>query len=135
MLGDFRTVVPGEMGASLTAPRQARRPDSTSSTSRSEPDEAVRGLEGHRDDAGGAVGGNPLDLDVFERLLDRSAEPLGHPRRVTSNLQSLERDVARGTRRRVQVGVALPLDEEGELRVRLQTLDAELLPEELGAVG
>ena len=42
---------------------------------------------------------------------------------------------AGGAGARVVAGVDVPLDEERQLRVGLQALDAQLLPEQLAAVG
>ena len=53
---------------------------------------------------------------------------------VTGDLEPRQRHMSRRLARRVLVG-RLPLDEERQLGVGLQALDAELLPEELGAVG
>src|SRR5436190_4504577 len=101
----------------------------------SDPDEPVRRLELRRNDAGRAVGCDPLDLDGLQRGVDGLAEPLRDAGRVTGDLQAVERDATGGAVARVQVVRHLPLDEERELRVGLQPPDAELLPEELGAVG
>lgn len=83
----------------------------------------------------GAVGGDPLDLHVLQRRLDGLAEPLADPLRVAGDLEAGERVVAGGAVARVHLGRRLPLDEERQLRVREQPVDADLLPDELGAVG
>src|SRR6185503_1512095 len=100
-----------------------------------DPDEAVRGLELRGDDAGRAMRGDPLDLDVLQRRLDGLAEPLAHPLRVTRDLQTGQRPVVDPAGRGAQRVGAQPLDEERQLRVGDQAVDADLLPEQLGAVG
>ena len=92
-------------------------------------------LQLDRDDAGGAVGGDPLDLDVLQRGLDGLAEPLAHALRVAGDLEAGQRVVAGRAVAGVQVRRRLPVDEVGELRVVEEAVDADLLPEQLGAVG
>ena len=70
------------------------------------PHQAVGGLELDGDDAGGAVGGDPLDLHVLERRLDGLAEPLADPLRVAGDLQAGEGEVAGRAVARVEVGGA-----------------------------
>ncbi len=98
-------------------------------------DEALRGLHLRGDDARGAVRGDPLDLDVLQRRLDRLAEPLADPLRVAGDLEALQREGAVGAGRRVQLLGGVPLHEERQLGVGDQAVDADLLPEQLGAVG
>src|SRR4051812_26518454 len=101
----------------------------------SEPDESVGRLELRGQDARGAVGGDPLDLDVLERSLDRLAEPLAHAERVTRDLQAGKGEALVGAGARVHLAGDLPLDEERQLRVGDQAVDADLLPLEVLAVG
>src|SRR6186713_1151355 len=84
-----------------------------------EADETVTGLELHRLDARRAVRGDPVDLDVLERLLHGLTEPVAHALRVTGDLDGCHRHVAAGPVAGVlrRTGVPLPLDEERELRV------------------
>src|SRR5580765_1759891 len=102
-----------------------------------EADEPVTGLELHRLDARRAVRGDPVHLDVLERLLDGLAEPVADPLRVAGDLDRRHRHLAAGPVTGVLrcAGLALPLDEERELRVGLEPPHAELLPAELGAIG
>ena len=60
------------------------------------------------DDAGGAVGGDPLDLHVLQRRLDGLAEPLRDPLRVAGDLEADQREVAGRRRARVQLGRGSP---------------------------
>ena len=85
-----RGVVP-DVGAGDRARQVAAQ-----ASSRSDADEAVRGLHLRGDDARGAVGGDPLDLDVLERRLDRLAEPLADPLRVAGDLEARQREGAVG---------------------------------------
>jgi hypothetical protein len=87
------------------------------------------------DDAGRAVRGDPLDLHVLQRGLDAVAEPLADPLRVTGDLQAGKGVLPVGAGRRVQLVGTLPLDEERQLGVGDQAVDADLLPLQLGAVG
>ncbi len=84
---------------------------------------------------GRAVRGDPLDLDVLERRLDGLAEPLADPLRVTGDLEAGQGPVGAAAGRRVQLVGAQPLHEERQLRVGDQAVDADLLPQQLGAVG
>src|SRR5687768_12927785 len=107
----------------------------TVSRGSSDADEARGGAELRGHHSGHAVDADPLDLDVLERSLDGGAEPLADPVRVAGDLEGLEPDRVGGADARVVVAVALPLQEERELRVGLQPLDADLSPAQLVAVG
>ena len=85
--------------------------------------------------AGVAVVADPLDLDVLERPLDRTAQPLADPVGVPGDLQAPQVDLAGRAAARVVAAVALPLHEERQLRVGLQPLDTDLPPAQLVAVG
>src|SRR5690349_18879248 len=85
----------------------------------SDPDVAGRRRELRGDQARVAVGADPLDLDVLERALDRTAEPLADAVGVAGDLERGQVQVAAGALARVVVAVALPADEEGQLRVGL----------------
>src|SRR5512139_4327614 len=100
----------------------------------SDPDNSLGGLELRGDDPGDPVGGDPLDLDVLERVGVGVAEPLADPLGVPGDLEAVEVEVAARTRARV-LDALLPLDEERQLRVGLEALHAELAPLELHAVG
>ena len=95
---------------------------------------AVGRLERHGEQARRAVRRHEREVDVALVEAVVRAEPLTHPRRVAGDLQVADRDLGVGARRRVQ-GRVVPLDEEGQLRVGDQALDAELAPLELDAVG
>ena len=97
--------------------------------------ETVGGLELDGDDAGGAVGGDPLDLHVLEGRLDGLAEPLADALGVAGDLEAVEGVRAGRAVAGVEVRGRLPLDEERQLGVGEQAVDADLLPEQLGAVG
>ena len=89
------------LGTAAEAPSRSR----CSTARRRLTDCADRGpfgrLELRGDDAGGAVGGDPLDLDVLERGLDGLAEPLADPLRVAGDLQAGKGAVAGGAGARV----------------------------------
>src|SRR3954447_5207933 len=101
----------------------------------SDPDDAVRGPELHRNHARRTVGGHPVDEDVLERTLHAVPEPVRDPRRVPGDLQRLEVHPAGAAGARVVLGQALPLHEERQLRVRLHPQHADLAPPQLDAVG
>src|SRR6478735_1343577 len=106
-----------------------------SSGARSDPDDTVRGGEPDRDHARGAVGGDPLDAGLLEGTLDAVAQPVADPGRVAGDLQGGDLHLAAAALAGVLVGRGLPLDEERQLRVGLQALDADLPPAQLDAVG
>src|SRR6476659_10910629 len=97
-------------------------------------DGAVPGEELRRDHAGGAVRGDPLHVDVLERTLERVAQPVAHAVRVAGDLQRAEPYLAGRPSGRVLLLGGLPLDEERQLRVGLESLDADLAPAQLEAV-
>ena len=74
-------------------------------------------------------------LGVLERTLDAVAQPVADPGRVAGDLQGGDLHLAAAALAGVLVGRGLPLDEERQLRVGLQALDADLPPAQLDAVG
>src|SRR5450759_1263779 len=91
-------------------------------------------IERHDLQARGAVRVDEREVDDGRGLVSRQAEPITDPFGVARDPQAADGDVGVGPDRRVHA-LVFPLDVVGQLRVGNKSLDSELTPLELDAIG